>query len=411
MMRAGSYQGVRRWFGVLLLAGINACVTPPPPEGPNAPLGGVEKVGTKQDGVTAAPKVAPEPAGPSVDDQLLFVHRQSIAAAPFGVAEYQFLASLPQQFAPGSVAEAALAIGLARTVLHPLTGHVPNFQETDLAPAAAAAPKAAEDTGRKPPTLEQLCKERNLDLATALTENQLLGNVGIARQVGAALNQGSNSKEFTKRVNDALKRQASMWNEVAGAIPSPGAGAEVAPDLAPLPPLPGTTNTTTGLANAGGTATTSAAAAAVVPGANIPTLLPATASTPAGPAALPPGGDAALALAPSDNPLADAQTLADRGDYANAVKRAQTVPATSAQATQAKDKIKEFSNLAVQDLRKKAAAAFQTAMPVNDPKTKADYLRQAKGYLEEALSSYPEAAQLPTVRENLRIITQDLEKL
>jgi len=408
MMRAGSYQGVGRWLGVLLLASISACVTPSPQEGPNATPGGVEKVGTKQDNqLTTAPKVALEPAGPSVDDQLLFVHRQSIAAAPFGVAEYQFLASLPQVIASGSVSEAAVAIGLVRTVLHPLTGHVPNFQETDLAGGAVVAPNAAADTGRKSPTLEQLCKERNLDLATALTENPLLGNVGIARQVGAALNQGSSSKEFTKRVNDALKRQALMWNEVAGAIPSPGAGAETAPDLAPLPPLPNTTNTV----SASGTATSSPAAAAAVPGANIPTLLPAAASAPAAPVAPPPGGEAAGVLAPGENPLADAQTLADRGDYANAVKKAQAIPAASPQAAQAKEKIKEFSNLAVQDLRKKAASAFQTAMPVNDPKTKADYLRQAKGYLEEALSSYPEAAQLPTVRENLRIITQDLEKL
>ncbi len=44
-------------------------------------------------------------------------------------------------------------------------------------------------------------------------------------------------------------------------------------------------------------------------------------------------------------------------------------------------------------------------------KTRAEYLKQAKAYLEDALTSFPAASQPPTVRENLRFITKDLDKL
>lgn len=403
------------WLVASLAA--TACVTPPKRAEPSEVPSNLQKAGTKQDTTPpVAPKVAPEAAGPSVDDQLLFVRRQSVPDAPFGVAEYQFLASLPQGVVAASVTEAAVAIGLVRTVLHPLTGSVPSFQETDLSLDAAAAKKAPAIAGRKLPTLEQLCKERNLDLATALTDNPLLGNAGVAKQTNAALQQGDNSKEFIKRVSDALKGQARMWNEVAGAIPSPSAGPDSVPELAPLPPMPEGAKAGAGpQLGAGASPTTLTPATTPVPGPgpDIPTLLPsggagAVAAGAAGSeGAIPPGPPPA----PGEHPLAEAQALADRGDYASAVKKAQAVPEGSPQATQAKDKIKEFSNLAVQDLRKKAASAFQTAMPVTDPKTKAEYLKQAKSFLEEALKDYPEATQLPTVRENLRIITQDLDKL
>jgi hypothetical protein len=62
----------------------------------------------------------------------------------------------------------------------------------------------------------------------------------------------------------------------------------------------------------------------------------------------------------------------------------------------------------VQDLRQKAAQAFQNAMPVADNRAKAVYLKQAKDLLEQALKDYPVADQLDTVRDNLAVITRDL---
>jgi hypothetical protein len=62
-------------------------------------------------------------------------------------------------------------------------------------------------------------------------------------------------------------------------------------------------------------------------------------------------------------------------------------------------------------LRRKAALAFQSALPVSDSKTKSGYLKQAKSYLEDAIKNFPDATQLPTVQDNLRVISADLEKL
>ena len=67
--------------------------------------------------------------------------------------------------------------------------------------------------------------------------------------------------------------------------------------------------------------------------------------------------------------------------------------------------------MAVQDLRQKAARAFQSSLPVVDIKTKAAYLVEAKNYLEEALKEFPAADHLATVRENLAVITRDLQTI
>ena len=77
----------------------------------------------------------------------------------------------------------------------------------------------------------------------------------------------------------------------------------------------------------------------------------------------------------------------------------------------AQEKLIEISNKAVHDLRKRAALAFQKAGPITDRNTRAAYLNEAKIYLEQALTLYPQAENLHTVRSNLVIIARDLEKL
>jgi D-aminopeptidase len=112
-----------------------------------------------------------------------------------------------------------------------------------------------------------------------------------------------------------------------------------------------------------------------------------------------------------DAVLAEAQSLADRGNFQAAIKKAATVSPTSPMHANAQEKIRDFSNLAVQDLRRKAAQSFQSAMPITDVNIRAQYLEQAKQYLEQAIKEYPQATQLPTVRDNLRVISRDLDKL
>ncbi len=341
-----------------------AVVTPPPATGqetalPSPTLG----------------KHIEEPPVPTEAAQLAFVKKHGSPSSTFTEQDRQFVRELPASPVAGSVTEAALALGLIKITLNPAAGDLPTFQEADLAkaPAAAPAPGAApgaaapapavaEVAKNKTPSLEQLCKDHNLNLPDALVENPLLGSYGIAKQVHMALPVGANSAEFKNEILVAVKRQASLWQEFSTSL------------------------------NAPGEETLPVAAAATTPKAED---LPPSAADLA-------GGDAALG---------DAQTLADRGNYQAAIRKASAVPTTSPMHPMAQEKIKEFSNLAVQELRKKAASAFQSAMPVTEAKTRAGYLKQAKTFLEEAIKNYPDATQLPTVRDNLRVISRDLEKL
>ena len=112
-----------------------------------------------------------------------------------------------------------------------------------------------------------------------------------------------------------------------------------------------------------------------------------------------------------DSILMQAKKFASKGSFKQAILKARIVKNNDPYYPEAIDKIKFFSNLAVQDLRQKAARAFQSSLPVVDIKTKAAYLVEAKNYLEEALTDFPAADHLTTVKENLAVITKDLETI
>lgn len=307
---------------------------------------------------TATPslgKTVEVPPPPNEAAQLAFVKRQSSPNAAFTEEDRQFVRELPNSPVAGTVAEAALAIGLIKVAANPDAITPSTFQEADT--QKTAAPEAPKNQNQ---SLEQLCKDHGVNLPDALTENPLLNGYGVAKQVHAALALGPNSNEFKTEITAALKRQANLWQEFSAALNAPGE--ENVPAAATADPED---------------------------------------SSPPNPADLA-GGDAVLG---------EAQALADRGNYQAAIKKATSVPEGSPMRPMAQEKVKEFSNLAVQELRKKAASAFQSAMPVTDAKTRAGYLKQAKGFLEEAIKNYPDATQLPTVRDNLRVISRDLEKL
>lgn len=113
----------------------------------------------------------------------------------------------------------------------------------------------------------------------------------------------------------------------------------------------------------------------------------------------------------ADLTLVEAERLADRKDYQGAVKLAQDISENNPLSNSAKEKVRAFSNLAVQDLRRKAALAFQNALPVADLRIKQTYLKEAKDYLELALNDYPGAEQLGKIKENLAVISKDLDKI
>jgi hypothetical protein len=321
---------------LLMGALATGCVTPEPAK-PVAKTSTKPKLKEKNadktgDDVRAVPV-------PSPTAQLTFVRKHISPNSTFGGSEHEFVASLPNNPASGSIAEAALALGLVKSVLHPLHGDQATFQEAEITEEGETASKPVSSS-----SLEALCKSRQVSLADALVENPLLASYGVAKQVMAATWRSSNSEDFVNEVTVAVRGQANLWAGFAielGGATAVATEDQPAPDGGAMPP-------------------------------------PVVDDVPPNPADLR-GGDSVLA---------EAQALAA-----------------------AKDKIREFSNLAVQDLRRKAAQAFQSAMPITDVKARAGYLKQAKTYLEDAIKNYPEATQLPTVRDNLRVISRDLEKL
>lgn len=358
------------WWTMMTAGMVPACVHTSSPKGlsdvgkSNAPSPPPEtKTGTKGSSYdkSVGPSSTLKTSGPGgidpkeglpLDSQLSFFRRLSRPSSPFGESDRKYiLEGLPQAPQVGTVAEAALAIGLVRSVLTP-----------PPAPAGAAAGGALAI-----PSLEQLCTDRQLNLATALTENPLLQRADLAAQVLKALQTGTPSPGFRESVLTALKKEVQAWSEVNLALVALEPGALTDPLGAPLTP-----------SNAGAPAQVGAFA---VEAKNFDTL------------------------------LSEAQSLADRGDYQGAVKKASEIPEGHILKGKSQEKVKEYSNQAVQDLRRKAALAFQSALPVADMKTKSSYLKQAKSYLEDALKNYPDATQLPTVQDNLRVITADLEKL
>lgn len=300
---------------------------------------------------TEAPTTAPVAREPSADEQLAFVKTHTSPTSDYGEPERNFVAALPANPKPGSITEAAVALGLVKTVLHPRHLDAVTFKETDI-----AAGDQGDDV--KSPTLEQLARERGVNLPDALVENPLLRGYGIAKQVHQALSMSGGSPDFKTEITLALKREASLWSEFGTTLSAPE---------------------------------------------------PTTASTeePIDDAAPPNPAD----LRGGDAVLGEAQALADRGNFLAAIRKAASISEASPMHPMAQEKVKEFSKTAVQELRKKAANAFQSAAPVTDSRTKASYLKQAKTFLEEAIKNYPEAPQLPTVRDNLRAISRDLERL
>lgn len=112
-----------------------------------------------------------------------------------------------------------------------------------------------------------------------------------------------------------------------------------------------------------------------------------------------------------ESALQEAQNLADAGKYQEAIAKASGVSSQSQAHGKAVERVRTFSNQAVQELRMKAAQAFQGSLPISDPKARTAYLERARKFLEEAIKAYPQADQLGTVKENLAVITRDIERL
>lgn len=349
---------------LLALSLTAGCVTSQKRSKQQQPAAITQKPGSKESTPTQTPQTPAKsetPPPPSVEQQLKFFSTHVTSDTSFGEDDIYFLSTIPSSPEAGSVSEAVITIGILRGIINPNGATIkPTFEEQDLSEPEDAPQNAPARTG---PSVQKLFKERNVDLADALAENPLLGTHAVANMVRHALTLGSDSPDYQAEIVNILRKTAQKWSDL-----NRGFGGEVPTDAAPVEPkLMTDTYGNVYDANA------------------------------------PKAGD--------ESAITEAQRLADAGRFQDAIKVASSIGKSHPSHALAQEKIKDYSNKAVQNLRKKAAAAFQSAMPITDSKVRAQYLRQAKGFLEEALKDYPQATQLPTVRDNLRIISRDLEKL
>ena len=107
-----------------------------------------------------------------------------------------------------------------------------------------------------------------------------------------------------------------------------------------------------------------------------------------------------------------AKKVADSGQYQDAIRMLENLAQTSpGHKVMAEEKIREICNLAVKELRHQAAVAFQNAVPMSNDEARARYLKTAQEHLQQALTMYPEADNLETVRQNLAVINSTLERM
>ena len=109
--------------------------------------------------------------------------------------------------------------------------------------------------------------------------------------------------------------------------------------------------------------------------------------------------------------VSKARELSLVGNFKDSAAMLARIPANSPEYPEAQSQLKTTSNTAAQELRRKAAAAYQNSLIVSDLETRKSYLTEAKKYLETALTDFPAADLKSTVKDNLEKISAQLNEL
>lgn len=347
----------------------------------------------------------------TTEELVTWVVRMSNPANAFSMKDRQYVESLPGNPKPGSISEAALAVGLLRGIMTP-PGGTAAFKDVD----AAVPPPASQDNTSVLPkpaatvntasALERRSREKGLDIVSALSNNTVLKNAAVFTWAWNASLLEGNSEPFRQNLEAVIKGEAMLWQEISSKM--------IAPQVAPAPTLSDTQVQPPATNDAN--SQSGAAAAAAIPGTSLPEGL----ATGAGAAAVTnlPNPDTSHAASPSqatpesiaegNAALGRAQEAAQAENYAKAVEEAAKVPPSSPNYTIAQDNVRLWSNRAVTDLRKKAAFEYRSSTSIADPNAKKAFLKKAQGYLEDAIKNFPNASNLDTVQENLKMITSEL---
>ena len=336
--------------------------------------------------VVKVPQPTPRPT-PSVqnDELAIWLVKMSQSETPFTIQDRQKVATMPPSPKPGSLAEAALVVGILRDIMTPPGGNE-KFKEVDLNTTNTSK---TDNNGVLPKpvrivdnasVLEIRAREKGVDMNGALANNSLLKNISIFSWTWEAIALDGNSEIFKQNISTIIKSEAMLWQELAQKSGATQV-AVAAPVLVPSP-------------------TPSPSPVAVEP-------------SPSASAAPSDNQTAAVAMpaAEAEKLMVSAQDAAAKDNFAKAVADASKIPSTAANYSIAQDSVKTWSNRAVIDLRKKAAYEYRSASSVTDVGVKRSYLNRAKAYLEEAAQKFPASSNQDTVKENLGMITKELERL
>ncbi|MEI6834929.1 MAG: hypothetical protein WCL28_13150 [bacterium] len=296
----------------------------------------------------------------------------------------QILRKIPAAPSGGTIHEAALVVGLLRDVLTPI-GVSSRLPDTE-------SPSTRLDSRGNMPTptatskfvgsraIELRAQGVGLDLIGALANNPYLKGRTVYKMAFDALMLGGNSPIFTDNLRATIQSESAGWGQFAIQLGTKG-GLTVQDNMPA--PANGTTD-----AQGGNNLTLNSQS-------NTSQAVSATAGLTSGSALL----------------LAKAQELAAKDQIEQAITTAKMVPESSETYSVAKLNIKTWSDRATQDLRKQAANQYRASSGTPDSNGKKVYLSKARTLLEEALTKYPDSSNLETIKENLEIINQELNRL
>lgn len=309
-------------------------------------------------------KQASEKRGLDQAALLALINKLAVPEAVMTENDWKIIQALPLQPNPASLEEAAIGFGIVYYFLKYMDEKRPKFEEADLH-VDVSAEHSITSLDEELQSIEELAVEKKYNFAAALTQNQLLKSYKFQVDLLQALKLGKGqSVEFVHEVKQIVMANAQQWGSVEQEFWEKGNKAEDEIELSED--------------NSEGQ---------IAP-------------------ALPFGGES---LGADENLLEEAQAYADQGDFKLAVEKLRKFSKNSLFYAAAVEKIKEFSNIAVHDLRRKAAQAFQSAKPIADRNVRASYLEKAKEYLESAIQLYPEADQISRVKQNLEVISKNLD--
>ncbi len=338
----------------------------------------VVKIGAKKAGKAFSPEA----------EYSSFYARMAVSENEYTDKDRQMFTSFPPSPSGGTMHEAALVVGLIRDALTPVTAGAKNFKEVDTTPNAGVntTSPTAVVIGDQPQVdrtrvLETRSRERGVDIISALASNPYLKTQGIYSLAWDASRLEGNSQVFGQNLLTVIKTEVLLWGDLARRL-----GLETQA-VAAVPPAQAEATSTTG-----------------------------TPADSAAPAATPQTENLSTPLTPAENAeaakiLGKAQDLALKESFEKSVIEARKISQGAENYTLAQEYIKTWANKAVQDMRRQAANQYRLSSATNETGSKKAYLNKAKTFLQDALTKYPEASTLDTVKENLEIIEKELERL